>query len=262
MTDASSLLPPALQLGRALRGELVKVRSTRTLAVSLAATTVIALATVGSLAGMVRSRADESWPIQDAWGAYGLVLTAIPVLLAWAAHLFLGELGNGLLRSSCIAVPRRGTVFLAKGVLAATVCAASVTVLFPACHAVFAAVLDRPQALAYVVTPAGLSILARLAFVTACWGTISVGVAAVTRRSALSIGLIAGLYLFVESYLFSAPSASWLVYVLPFASGKAVVPELSDVVVDHPALAALGQLGTTIAVTVLAWWTTVRRDVP
>ncbi|MDN5569852.1 MAG: hypothetical protein L0G22_01105 [Propionibacteriaceae bacterium] len=253
---------PGSTFTRALRGEAIKATSTHTLAISLIATAIVALLTVAAMSSMALAfaSADEA-PLADAWGAYGLVLTAIPILLVWAAHVFFGEVTNGVLRATFLAVPQRGTVFLAKGVLAAAVGVAAVVLLVPACHAVYAVIIGQPSALGYVITPAGLWAGARLAFVVACWSFIAVSIAALTRNLALSVGIILVVYLFLEAYLVDIPGAPWLAYVLPFASGKAVVPELSDVSLPGAGWAALGQLTTTAALVAAAWWATVRRDV-
>lgn len=248
---------------RALHAEAIKATTTRTLALSLAAATAVALLTVAGMSSMAASyAAADGLPLQDAWGAYGLVLTAIPVLLVWAAQLFFGEVGNGVLRSTFLAVPRRGQVFWAKCALAVGIAVAAAVVLVPACHAVYAVIVGQPSALTYVVTPAGLWAIARLAFVVACWSVISVGVAALTRNLAVSVGLILVTYLFLEAYLVDIPGVPWLAYVLPFASGKALIPELSDVTLPGVGWAVAGQLAVTAVIASAGWLATVRRDAP
>lgn len=49
-------------------------------------------------------------------------------------------------------------------------------------------------------------------------------------------------------------------YVLPFSSGKALIPEVSGVELPRMGLAALGQVAVTAAVAVPAWWITEHRD--
>lgn len=261
MTTATLAPVRGSQFTRAVAGEAIKATTTRTLAISLVATAAIALMTVAAMSSMALAYAgaDEA-PLEDAWGAYGLVLTAIPVLLVWAAHLFFGEVGNGVLRSTFLAVPRRGLVFFAKVTVAVAVSVATIVVLVPACHAVYAGIIGQPSALTYVLTPAGVWATTRLAFVVACWSAIAVSVAALTRNLALSVGILLVVYLFLEAYLVDIPGLPWLAYVLPFASGKAVIPELADVSLPGTGWAALGQLATTAVIVTAAWWATTRRD--
>ena len=75
--------------------------------------------------------------------------------------------------------------------------------------------------------------------VVLCWSVIAVAVAALVRNLPVTIGLLLAFYFFIEAYLVEIPG---LAYVLPFASGKAIIPEIGQVTLDNMAFAAGGYL--------------------
>lgn len=251
---SSTTFTPAT-LTRAFHAESIKAFSTRSMALGIVAAGTVTLATVAALAGLI-----PDGDLNPEWAAYGLLTTGMPILLVWAASVFFGEIGNGMLRATYLTVPRRGVVFLAKAAFAAVVSVVAVLLVLPLSSAVFATSMGAPSLVAHLLTPAGLSLLARAAFVVACWAVIAVSVAAITRHLAVSVGVIISMYLFIEAYLGSIPGAAWLPYVLPFSSGKSLLSESSGVTLASPGLAAVGQLAVTLVIAGVAWWVTARRD--
>lgn len=244
------------QFRRTTRGETIKATTTRTLALSLLAATIVCAATALSFAGIEKAVAADS-PMPPAYAGYALVFTTMPVLLVWAASLVLGELRNGVLRETHRAVPDRGAVLGAKMLLAVVVTVISAALLWILCHAVNALILGQPGILAYVVSLGGLGLLARLALVVGCWAVIAVATASLLRSLPLTLGVLLALYLFVEAYLLEIPG---LGNVLPFASGKAFIPEIGGVTLASPALAGAGQVLITAVIAAIAWAVAARRD--
>ena len=246
-----------------LRGELIKATTTRTMGVSLTLTVVVALATVAGLASVERLAMvnnAEGYTPMNTGGGFALGATAIPILLVWAAYVFFGELGNGVLRSTFLAVPGRGRVLTAKAILTAILGVVTAVVTMALGQVVYGLVLDRPQAMTYMLTGEGLSTMLRLTFVVACWCVVALSIAAITRHLAASVGIITSFYLFIEAYLVDFPGAPWLAYLLPFTSGKAVIPEVSSVELPNQLAAAIGQLAIAGILVGAAYWTTTRRD--
>ena len=244
------------QFRRVARAENIKATTTRTLAVSLAVAVAVCAATAFAFAG-IEMAAAAGTPMPESYAGYALIFTTVPVLLVWAANLVLGELRNGVLRETHRAVPDRGAVLGAKMLLAVIVSVAAAAVLWIVCHAVNALVLGQPGILTYVVSLGGLGLLARLSLVVACWAVIAVAAASVLRNLPLTIGVLLACYLFVEAYLVDIAG---LGYVLPFASGKAFIPEIGGVVLASPALAGLGQVAVAAVIAAIAWVVAVRRD--
>lgn len=247
-------------LSGVVRSEFIKATTTRTMAISLLLTAVVSLVTVVGVASVERvvaaSDVPDYQPINTG-GGLAFFMTAIPILLVWAAHIFFGELGNGVLRSTFIAVPQRGRVLVAKATIASIVSVCSAIVTLAMGQVVYGLVMNRPAALTYMLTAEGAVTTLRLVFVVTCWSVISVSIAALTRHLSLSVGIIVSMYLFLEAYLIELPG---LTYVLPFTSGKAVIPTISGLELPNPALAAVGQLFITITLAGLAYWSTIRRD--
>lgn len=73
----------------------------------------------------------------------------------------------------------------------------------------------------------------------------------------MTLGILLPLYLFLEAYLLEIDG---LGYFLPFASGKAFIPEIADVSLSSPALAGAGQVLVTIVIAAIAWMVALRRD--
>lgn len=246
------------QFRRSVRGETIKATTTRILPLSLLAAAIVAAVTAFSFAGLEKALAADS-PMPAAHAGYALIFTTIPVLLVWAAQLVLGELRHDVLRETYRAVPDRGVVLGAKMLVAAVVSVASAAVLWVLCHAVTALILGQPDILGYVVSLAGLGLLVRLSLVVACWAVIAVATASLLRSLPLTVGLLLAFYLFVEAYLLEVDG---LGYVLPFASGKALIPEVADVSLASPTLAGVGQVLVTVVIAAIAWVVAVRRDAP
>jgi membrane protein len=260
MTATAPNPAPRVSFARVVRGESIKAFSTRALGASLLLTCLLALVTVAAIGNLESHHSSAIGPPPASAGAYGLVMSAIPILLIWAAYVFFGDVPNGVLRSTYIAVPHRGTVFLAKSLFASIISGGAVFVLTPVCYTTYALATGQQEALTYVMTPAGMWLTARLVLIVMCWTLIAVSVAAIARTVTVTVGVIVSLYLFIEAYLVNLSSARWLAYVLPFSSGKAVIPELSEVALPNAGWAALGQFATTAVLTVLAWLTTTLRD--
>lgn len=243
---------------RAVRGEFVKITTTRTLVLALVIAVAVCALTAVMFAGIELAVAADT-PMPAAYAGYALIFTTMPVLLVWAAQLVLGELGNGVLRETHRAVPDGGVVLGAKMAVAVAVCVPAAVALWALCHAVNAAVLGRLSLFTWIAGAAGLGLMVRLALVVACWAVISVAVASLLRSMPLTVGLLLAGYLFVEAYLLELPG---LGYVLPFASGKAFMPEIGGVELASPALAGLGQVAVTVLIAGLAWAVAARRDAP
>lgn len=246
------------QFRRAVSGETIKATTTHTLALSLLAATAVCAVTAFSFAGLEKvAEAESVSPLPAASMGYALIFAAVPVLLIWAAHLVLGELRNGMLRETYRAVPNRGTVLRAKMLVAVTISVASAAALWIICHLVNTVVLGRPDILTYIVSLDGLGLLARLSLVIACWSIIAVAAASLLRSLPLTLGILLPLYLFLKAYLLEIDG---LGYFLPFASGKAFIPEIADVSLSSPALAGAGQVLVTIVIAAIAWMVALRRD--
>lgn len=246
-----------------VRSEFIKATTTRTMAISLLLTAAVALATVVGVASVERvivaSDVPDYHPVNTG-GGLAFFMTAVPILLVWAAYTFFGELSNGVLRSTFIAVPQRGRVLAAKATIASVLCVCTAVVTMAAGQVVYGIVMNRPAALTYMFTAEGASTTLGLAFVMTCWSVISVSIAALTRHLALSVGIIVSMYLFLEAYLGDIPGAPWLAYLLPFTSGKAVIPAISGLELPNPTLAVVGQLTITVVLAGIAYWSTIRRD--
>lgn len=250
------------QFSRALRGELIKVLTTRGLPTAFAAAAAVAAATTAALASLARAATEaDGQPLNDAWGSTALTLTTIPLLLAWASTIILGELRTGVLRETFRVLPARGIV-LASKVTVAVICTVAMTLaLIPICHLIYAAVARRSSAIGYLVSAEGFVNAGKLSLIVACWTVITISLAAIVRSMPLTIGLLLVQYLFLEAYLVEIPRMEWLVYVLPFSSGKGFLGELSvDVQIESGWLGGIGQLAVSGALFCLALMVTKRRD--
>lgn len=250
------------QFLRALRGELIKVLTTRGLLGTFIAAAAVAAATTAALAGLGRAAADaDGMPLNDAWGSTALTMTTIPLLLAWGSTVILGELRTGLLKETFRVLPARGIVLASKAAVASLGCVVMTVALIPLCQVIFALVAHQSSAISYLLSVESLINQAKLSLVVFCWTVIAVSVAAIARNIPVTIGVILVQYLFLEAYLVDVPRAGWLVYVLPFSSGKGFLGDLSvDVQFDNAWLGGLGQVAVTAALFCIALLVIKRRD--
>ncbi|MFI5897694.1 ABC transporter permease [Actinoplanes sp. NPDC051513] len=198
----------------ALRAEWTKLRTVPDAAVAVP---LIALLTTGvSVAAATASSPDV---VRSSLLGVQVGQAAVAV---WAVHMLAGEYGNGLIRATFTALPRRLEVLLAKavlllaGVLAACVPAIVVSVLFARGHA------DGYPGVGsgVVLRAAGGSVL-YLCLIT----LLALGVAAAVRSAVAASGLVLGLLYLSPAVqnMFRDPDwQRWIYRLSPSTAGSTI----------------------------------------
>ena len=221
----TSAQPARAGLAGALRSEFTKIRSVRSTYWTLLALVVVTIG-IGMLASAgAASRPGELGPGFDPaqHSLAGLYVGQL-VIVVLGALTISSEYSTGMVRTSLTALPRRGLVFAAKGVVFGTV--ALVTGLVASFASFFigqalmsgqhiGSTLGQPNVLRAVIG-GGL-------FLAAC-GLLGYGLGMILRHTAAAITAAIGL-LFVASVLVNFLPESWQVHVdkwLPAIAGSQV----------------------------------------
>lgn len=197
-----------LSFGGLLRAERIKLSSLRSVRFTLAATLIAGLGLSGLIALLWSSESIGQTGAQTAADLQQYLLMTASISAPFIALVFgvLGvlvmssEYASGLILSTLVAAPRRGTVFLAKAVVLAAASALTATIVIGG--GLLLGTLFEPAAAAQILTvqvvagalgtAAYLTLLALFAF----------GIATLTRNAAAGIGIVAGIT-FVAPIAFS-----------------------------------------------------------
>jgi ABC-2 type transport system permease protein len=224
----------------ALRSEFTKIRSVRSTHWTLLALIVVTVG-IGALG---------SWGAASHWSQmapgeratfdptqqslFGLILSQL-IIAVLGALTITSEFGTGMIRTSLAAMPRRGTLIAAKGVVFAAV--ALVTGLVASFAAFFLgqalmsgkhinATLGQPHVLSAVIGGA--------LFLTVC-GLLAFGLGLMIRHTAGAISAAVGL-LFVLFIMVNFLPQSWqndIVRWLPFNDGSGVWRDQANLAANH-----------------------------
>ena len=211
-------------LGGALRSEFTKIRSTRSTYWALLAV-IVATVGFGALASWGAAHSRDLGPGFDATqqSLGGLYISQL-IIAVLGALTITSEYSTGMMRTSLAALPRRGTVFAAKGIVFTVV--ALVTGLVTTFAAFFLgqalmsgkhlnATLGQPNVLRAVIGGA--------LFLTVC-GLLAFGIGMILRHTAGAITAAIGL-LFVLSVVVHFLPESWQVHVdkwMPALAGSGI----------------------------------------
>jgi ABC-type transport system involved in multi-copper enzyme maturation permease subunit len=246
-------------MNRALRSEIIKQRTTRTmLGITAALVGVVVLAIALHAFGLsvknITQRTDQLGVFIDVGENVGALFAALLGALAITA-----EVRHGTIRPTFLATPRRERVLAAKTVIVAasglaigalaTGLAAGAGTLFMHMRGVTLNV----HAGDYVLLVVGGAAAAAL------WAIIGLGIGAVVRSQ---VPAIVGMFvwvLFVENLLDGGFPA--VGKYAPAALGRAIAGATGDGTLHTPALAASLLVGYAAVAVAAGWFTTTRRDV-
>lgn len=242
---------------RQVAAELLKLRTTRTLAgLAAAAVGLVAAAVLlhGYGLGVERlASSDDQLTLLVGWGA---VLGGLFAGLCGALS-FTAEVRHGTIRPTLLVTPRRHLVIAAKGV------AVAIAGAFIAVAATAAAAVTGEAALAARGMDSALGMADYLLFVAggavsgAIWSVIGLGVGAATRSQVPAVVGILAWVLFVEGQLLA--NAQWLGRLAPGPLGQAVSGLDPGRLLDPlPAALALAVYGALAGA--LGWLATSHRD--
>ncbi|WP_395297438.1 ABC transporter permease [Kitasatospora hibisci] len=267
-------VPPS-RFGDLLAAEWIKLRSLRSTAWTLALSTlfvvgsaaVAALADVRNLAGGASGRArPEGFVPFDAYPPAGY-LTLMLVAGSAGALTVVSEYGTGLIRTTTVAVPARGSVVLAKAVVTGVVWTVAGAVISTGSFLVSQAVLDGEGMGVAITHPGVARALVASALLAPVCGVVGVGLGVLIRHSAMT--MVSSAFLLLMFPLLFSTSSRWSAdvnHVTLFAAWKRLVqnwgdsPDNLEYTATVPGAVAVFVLWPLVAV-VLAVLAVRRRDV-
>jgi ABC-2 type transport system permease protein len=267
------LAPPPARSGRAGLRQVVamewrKARSLRSTwwmpAITLAAMIALAIVVLryypGHWAHMSRADRASFDPTND--GFTGLALAQL-IFAALGVLLMTSEYSSGMIRTTLVAMPRRGLVLAAKAAVAAAIALVTGEIAAFATFLVGQATLTSPAPRATLGQPGVLRAVVLAGVYLALLAMAGVGLGAIVRRSAVGVAVITGL-------IFVLPP---ITLALPHGEQHAVQKFLPEIIAEnsltsvHPApyslstWAGLGMLCLYAAVALAAGgWLLSRRD--
>ncbi|NEE00850.1 ABC transporter permease [Phytoactinopolyspora halotolerans] len=270
-TTNTTLVPPAgspraddvsaqnVTLPRVIRSEWIKLRSLRSMIVTLALTAAAVIAT-GVLVSMLSNGAPiaaDGEGIYDPAGnsLFGATLAQV-VLGVMGALVVTSEYSTGLIRTTLTAVPRRLPVLWAKVVVVAAAAFATMVASLSVAFFVGQAVYSGGGPSASLSDPGVLrAVLAAALFPTAI-AVMGVAFGALMRHTATAIGILVAI-LFVLPTLFETLGGVWgdAVEYLPSEAGQAmiaVVRESGDMSPSVALLVLIGWIGVLLAAGTIA----------
>ncbi|MGH4027383.1 ABC transporter permease subunit [Actinomycetota bacterium Odt1-20B] len=218
---------PATELRAAMAFEWIKIRTLRSTVWNLGLFLVVSVA-VAVLTGSVMRNAYDDMGAESkadfdavATGFGGLRLGLI-ALVVFGVLTVTSEYSSGTINSSLTAVPRRGVLYTAK-VLTGTATAFVASVVVVAAG-FFATQLSLGGALAASVSDTGaVRALVGAVLYTTLLCAFSIGLAAVLRSSALTMGLLVPLFFMVSTILNSLPGVRKFAQFLPDVAGSLIL---------------------------------------
>ncbi|MCM2423827.1 ABC transporter permease [Streptomyces sp. RKAG293] len=194
-TSAAPRAEPPAHFRDLLASEWIKIRSLRSTPWTLALTTlfvigsaaVAALAENDNLAKMSpAARTGQGFMVFDAFPPAGY-MTLMLVAGSIGALAVVSEYSSGLIRTTTMAVPARGTVVLAKAVVTAALWSAVGTVISVGCFLVSQAVLNANHAGVPLTHPGVFRALAASALLAPVCALTGLGFGALIRHSAATM---------------------------------------------------------------------------
>lgn len=227
-----------LTFGGLLRAERIKLSSLRSIRFTLAATLAAGFGLSGLIALLWSTEAMAPEGAQTAADLQQYLLMTATISAPFIALVFgvLGvlvmssEYASGLILSTLVAAPRRGSVFAAKAVVLATASALTAVVVIGV--GLLLGAMFNPAAAPYIVTTQVLTgALGTAAYLTLL-ALFAFGIATLTRNAAAGIGIVAGV-------TFVAPIA----FSMLLMSGWEWVPAVMDYLPT--------QLGSTLSIGIM-----------
>lgn len=197
-----------LTFGGLLRAERIKLSSLRSIRFTLAATLLAGFGLSGLIALLWNTEAMAPEGAQTAVDLQQYLLMTASISAPFIALVFgvLGvlvmssEYASGLILSTLVAAPRRGSVFLAKALVLA--CTAAITAVVVIGGGLLLGVLFKPEATEQLFTTQVMTgALGTAAYLTLL-ALFAFGIATLTRNAAAGIGIVAGVT-FVAPIAFS-----------------------------------------------------------
>ena len=211
-------------LGGALRSEFTKIRSTRSTYWALLAV-IVATVGFGVLASYGAAHSHPQGPGFDATqqSLGGLYISQL-IIAVLGALTITSEYSTGMVRTSLSALPRRGTVFAAKGIVFTVVALVTSLVTTFAAFFVGQALMSGKHMNATLGQPNVLrAVIGGALFLTVC-GLLAFGLGMILRHTAGAITATIAL-LFVLSVVVHFLPDSWQVHVdkwMPALAGSAI----------------------------------------
>jgi ABC-2 type transport system permease protein len=191
-TSAAPVAEPPARFRDLLAAEWIKMRSLRSTPWTLGLVTLFvigsaALAATADYNNFPRyspeAQREHMFSLHDAFPATGywtLTLVAVSV----GAIAVVSEYGSGLIRTTTVAVPARGSVVLAKAVVVATVWTVAGTIIASGSFVVSQAILDGRDAAISLTDPGAFRALVASALVAPVCALIGVGLGVLIRHTA------------------------------------------------------------------------------
>jgi ABC-2 type transport system permease protein len=244
---------------RLLRIELLKLRTTSALWVTLGVTLLLTVASV--LTTILTAGQPGTAPIgssQNVGKVLAIGALTSTVMLVLGILMTAGENRHRTMLSTYLGEPRRGRVLLAKLLTAAGLGTAGGAVTFGLALAVAVPVYAAKGVHQLPVDVAALWLGTTL--ITACYGLLGVALGALTRNSVAAILGALGWVFIVELALLQ-PLLPSLAKWLPTGAGVALTsPSGTDANTLAPAVAAFVLLGWAALISLVASTITLRRD--
>lgn len=199
ITPLAPVTEPPVRFRGLLASERVKMRSLRSTSWTLALTTlfVIGSAAVAALAEVKNlaktspaARTDQGFLVFDAFPPAGYMALML-VAGCIGALTLVSEYSTGLIRTTTVAVPARGSVVLAKAVVTAALWTAVGTVISTGSFLVSQAILDGQDAGVSFSHPGVFRSLAASALLAPVCALVGLGFGALIRHSAATMVTIA-----------------------------------------------------------------------
>ncbi|WP_250007691.1 ABC transporter permease subunit [Actinoplanes sp. M2I2] len=195
-------------------------------------------------------------PIGTGFGGLRLGLIA---LVIFGVLIVSSEYSSGTIRSSLAAVPRRGVFYGSKLLAGGLVALAASTVVVLASFAATQVMLGEHKA--SLGDPGALRAIVGAIIYTTLLCVFAMGLAAVLRSSALTIGILFPLFFMVSTILTSIPKVGKVAQFLPDVAGAQILyrePQGSTVLNAWTGLAVL--IAWTLAAVVGGYLAVRRRD--
>lgn len=254
-------------LGRAIRAETLKSRTTAFMPSAVFFTALVTLVAAIGL-GMIGRNATANWGNGDSvaeahFALIGLLVVGVLALLANAVWAVVGEQIGHTAGVTALAIPSRGTVVAAKAVVAGVITVITTAVLVPtalvAAQLSYAPDPGTPGFLGGDV----LRIAVVLPLVFGCLSIAAVGVAAAIGNAAVSLAVVVGWYVLAEDWIQRIPQVGEAIAsYLPVSAGLSLAGVEGT---PTAALTAVGQAVALVAATAVLVWLGIffssRRDV-
>lgn len=246
-----------------LRGELIRVTSTRLLLWTAVTAVVVAAFLSGVLAIVGPENANPPMPGIDTAEGAGLILGLsivtlfIPALIGTVAVT--GEYRHRTIGTTFLAVPRRGRVLGAKLVVFALVgLVYGVLSSLTTGLVLVAAAAVRGVPLAIGVDDLLLS-LGKLAVASAVYVLLGVAIGALARNQIVAIGIVLGYFYFLENVIMIVPGVNALYPYLPGGATASLTrfTFLTDAISEQTPLAAAPLVSPMLGALILLGYTAV-----